>query len=119
MGTVDDQLAALDPQTRAAVQAIVDLALTLAPDAEQGTSYGLPALRWHGKPMVAVSVATRHCSLVPFSPTAVAAAGDRMPAADLSKGTIRFTPDAPLPPDVVRDVLQARMTEIGPPPPGR
>jgi uncharacterized protein YdhG (YjbR/CyaY superfamily) len=37
---------------------------------------------------------------------------ERLTAGDLSKGTIRFTVEAPLPDDVVRDVVRHRLDEI-------
>jgi uncharacterized protein YdhG (YjbR/CyaY superfamily) len=35
-------------------------------------------------------------------------------AEELSKGTIRFTPESPVPDDVLADVIRARMREIAP-----
>jgi uncharacterized protein YdhG (YjbR/CyaY superfamily) len=45
MGTVDDAIADVADPARGALQHVVDLARSLAPDAEEGTSYGMPALR--------------------------------------------------------------------------
>jgi uncharacterized protein YdhG (YjbR/CyaY superfamily) len=39
---------------------------------------------------------------------------DRLEGFDLSKGTIRFTPDRPLPDDVLADLVRARTQEIAP-----
>ena len=37
---------------------------------------------------------------------------DQLTAFELSKGTIRFTIEKPLPNDVVRDIVRLRMEEI-------
>jgi uncharacterized protein YdhG (YjbR/CyaY superfamily) len=37
---------------------------------------------------------------------------DRLDGFDLSKGTIRFRPDRPLPDDVLADLIRARKNEI-------
>jgi uncharacterized protein YdhG (YjbR/CyaY superfamily) len=37
---------------------------------------------------------------------------DRLEGFDLSKGTIRFTPDRPVPEDVLADLIRARKAEI-------
>jgi uncharacterized protein YdhG (YjbR/CyaY superfamily) len=37
---------------------------------------------------------------------------DRLAGFAVSKGTIRFTVDHPLPDDVIREVVSARLTEI-------
>jgi uncharacterized protein YdhG (YjbR/CyaY superfamily) len=39
-------------------------------------------------------------------------ARDVAPGAE--KGTVRFSPDRPVPDDVMKDLIQARMDEIGP-----
>jgi uncharacterized protein YdhG (YjbR/CyaY superfamily) len=38
---------------------------------------------------------------------------DELVGLDTSKGTIRFAPDAPLPDDLVRRIVAARVAEIG------
>src|ERR671914_251058 len=56
--------------------------------------------------------AKKHLSVFPFSPAAVDAVKDRLEGFDLSKGTIRFTPDQPVPDDVLADLVRARKAEI-------
>jgi uncharacterized protein YdhG (YjbR/CyaY superfamily) len=51
--------------------------------------------------------------VLPFSPAAIEAVKDRLDGFDVSKGTIRFSPDAPVPDDVLADLVRARMQEIG------
>ena len=48
VSAVDDYLSSRDAPTRAACEHIRNLVMDLAPDAEQGTSYGMAALT-HGK----------------------------------------------------------------------
>jgi uncharacterized protein YdhG (YjbR/CyaY superfamily) len=112
MGTVDDYLEALDEPARAAYRRVLDLALAEAPAAEQGTSYGMAALLHGGKPLLGFRSARGHLSLFPFSPAAVEAVADRLAGFALSKGTIRFEPDRPLPDDAVRSLVRARLAEI-------
>ena len=109
---VDDYLATLEPAAAAALSRVRDLALEVVPDAEQGTSYGMAALRHRGKPLLGFRVARHHLSVFPFSPEVVAAVSERLVGFELSKGTIRFTLDQPLPEDVVRDVVRLRALEI-------
>jgi hypothetical protein len=45
VGDVDDFLAGLAPEPRAAFEQVVAVALAEVPDAEQGTSYGMAALK--------------------------------------------------------------------------
>ena len=45
-------------------------------------------------------------------PEVVDAVRERLDGFELSKGTIRFTVDNPLPDDVVRDIVRLRAQEI-------
>jgi uncharacterized protein YdhG (YjbR/CyaY superfamily) len=112
MGAVDDYFTGLGAPERAAFERVRAVAEEQAPDAEQGTSYGMAALRHRGKPLLGFKAAKDHLSVFPFSPAAVDAVRDRLTGFSLSKGTIRFTADTPLPDDVVRDLVRQRMTEI-------
>lgn len=115
MGTVDDYLAGLEAPDRAAVERIYTIAQATAPDAEQGTGYGMPALIHRGKPLISVMRAKKHIGVYPFSPDAVAAvAADvrDVPETGLDKGTIRFQPAHPLPEAVIIALVRARRDQI-------
>lgn len=112
MGTVDDLIAGLDEPAASAVARVLHRALAVVPDAEQGTSYGMPALRWQGRPLLGFAVASAHLAVHPFSPAAVDSVRDRLTGFALSKGTVRFTADAPIPDDAVTALVTARRDEI-------
>ena len=112
MGEVDDYLAGLEPETAAVLGAVYARALELVPEAEQGKGYGMPALRYRGKPLVSAIATKRHLSLFPFSPAVVEAVAPDLEGYSLSKGTIRFTVEQPLPEGVVDRVVALRRAEI-------
>ncbi len=112
MRTVTGYLAGLDESDRAALARVLAVAIQEAPDAEQGTSYGMPALLYRGKPLLGFRAATKHLAVYPFSPAAVDAVRDQVSAANLSKGTVRFTAEAPLPEQAIRELVRARRDEI-------
>ena len=112
MGPLTAYLEGLDAERRSALQRVVDVARRVAPEAEEGMSYGMPALRLMGRPLVGVTAARAHLSLFPFSPAVVEAVSDDLEGYALSKGTIRFTPDHPLPDRVVERVVALRRAEI-------
>ena len=91
MGTIGDYLAGLAPEQRDALQRVVDVAVRAAPDAEEGTSYGMPALRLGGRPLLGITAAAKHLSVFPFSPAVVEAVAAELVGFSLSRGTIRFT----------------------------
>lgn len=61
---------------------------------------------------LAVVAAAKHLSLYPFSGSIVAAVADQLEGYSLSKGTIRFSPEQPVPDAVIRQILQLRIAEI-------
>jgi uncharacterized protein YdhG (YjbR/CyaY superfamily) len=112
MGEIDDYLARLQEPERGALQRVRDIARRVAPDASQGKSYGMPALSIAGKPLLGFTVSKNHLSLHPFSPDVVAAVADDLAGFSLSKGTIRFTSETPVPEQVLRRVVRLRLAEI-------
>jgi uncharacterized protein YdhG (YjbR/CyaY superfamily) len=112
VGAVDDYFADLDATSRAAFEHVRQVAMEVAPAAEQGTSYGMAALRHEGRPLLGFRAARQHLSIFPFSPGAIDAVRERLGAFAVSKGTIRFSAAKPLPDEVVRDLVRHRVAEI-------
>jgi uncharacterized protein YdhG (YjbR/CyaY superfamily) len=109
---MDEYLDGLPQEQRDSLQRVRAVVKRVAPDAEEGVSYGMPAYLYAGSPLLGFRAAKKHLSVFPFSPAAVEAVKDRLEGFDLSKGTIRFTPDRPVPEDVLADLIRARKAEI-------
>ena len=112
MGEVTDYLAGLDEPARGILTGIVDRVREMAPEAEEGSSYGMAALRYRGRPLFAAAETKDHLSVFPFSPAAVEAVAPELEGYSLSKGTIRFGVDQPLPDGVIDRVVELRRAEI-------
>lgn len=112
MSALTDYIATLAEPQRSAVASVYGRARSLVPEAEDSQSYGMPALRYRGKPLVALKVASGHIGLFPFSPEAIDAVRDELVGFDLAKGTIRFTADHPIPDEVLDRVIRARRAQI-------
>ena len=109
--TVDECLARVSPEKRAALENLRKTIQAAAPAAEECVSYGLAAFRLDGNPLVAFGATAKHCSFYPMSDTTVAAHRDLLANFDTSKGTIRFAPEQPLPAALVRKLVKARIAE--------
>jgi uncharacterized protein YdhG (YjbR/CyaY superfamily) len=103
---MDDYLDRLPSDQRAALARVRAVVRRAAPEAEEGTSYGMPAFGYAGSPLLGFRVSKRHLSLFPFSPSAIDAVKDRLDGFDLAKGTIRFSPTKPVPDDVLADLVR-------------
>ena len=109
--TVDQYLAALSEDKRAALEKLRRTIRAAAPGAEECISYQLAAFRLDGKALVAFGATGSHCAFYLMSGTTVAAHKDELARYDTSKGTIRFQPDKPLPAALVRKLVKARIAE--------
>jgi len=109
--THEEYLAAVSDDKRAALEALRRTIREAAPGAVECISYGLPAFRLGGRNLVAYGAAAKHCALYPMSAAMVERFGDALEDYDTSKGTIRFQADHPLPADLVRELVLARIAE--------
>jgi len=112
MTVVEDYLEGLPADQAGALKAIAGIVERTAPDAEQGISYGMPAYKLDGRPLLGFTARAGHLSVHPFSPAAVDAVRDDLAGFDVSKGTVRFGPDRPLPGAVVQRMLEYRLAEL-------
>ena len=108
--TIDEYLAALSDDKRAALEKLRKAIRAAAPRAEECISYQIPAFRLDGRLLVAFGAAANHCAFYPTSHP-VAAHKDELKNYDTSKGTIRFPADKPLPVALVRKLVKARIAQ--------
>ena len=112
MSAVDDYLAALPPDQRAALEHLRATIRAAAPDATEAISYAMPAFKQDGRGLVAYAGFKAHCSLFPMSSGVIGDLADDLAGFTTAKGTIRFTPDAPLPDALVERIIRTRLAEI-------
>jgi uncharacterized protein YdhG (YjbR/CyaY superfamily) len=108
----DEYLADLAGPARTALLDLIEHVASVAPEAIEGRSYGLPAFRYRSKPLLGFAAHRQHLGVYPFSPSALASVEHRLAEHSLTKGSIRFSPERPIPPDVLTDLVAARMAEI-------
>jgi uncharacterized protein YdhG (YjbR/CyaY superfamily) len=111
--TVDEYLAGVHADQRAALKTLRRTIRAVAPKAEEYISYGLAAFRLNGRPLVAFGASTNHCAFYPMNSTTVEAFRKQLKRFETSKGTIRFQADNPLPAVLVRKLVKARIAENG------
>jgi uncharacterized protein YdhG (YjbR/CyaY superfamily) len=105
---VDDYLAAAPKDQRAALTRLRRTIKAAAPKATEGIRYGIAGFTHDGKPLLHFGYWKAHCALYgSFDAHAV-----ELKAYDLSKGTIRFPAEKPLPDRLVTKIVKARIAEI-------
>jgi uncharacterized protein YdhG (YjbR/CyaY superfamily) len=114
MTSFDDYLASvLEPQ-KSELERIRRIVRSIVPEAEEATSYGMPAFKYNQRPLLGFKASKNHLSVFPFSPEAIDAARGALAGFDLSKGTVRFTVEKPLPEPALEQLLRHRLREIEP-----
>lgn len=111
--SIDEYLASVRDDQRAALEKLRKTIHSIAPQAEECISYQLPCFRLGGKKLVAFGAGANHCALYPMSSTTVETFKDDLRDYVTSKGTIRFQPGKPLPVALVRKLVKARIVENG------
>jgi uncharacterized protein YdhG (YjbR/CyaY superfamily) len=110
--TVEDYLASLPADRRAAVETLRQAARAGAPQATESIAYGMPALRSHGRQfLVSYAAFKAHYSLFPASEAVIQACGAELAPYLSGKGTIRFPADRPIPAALVTRIVKVRFSE--------
>ena len=110
--TVEDYLAGLPEERRAAVEQLRETIRAAAPEAIETIAYDMPAFRSHGGQfLVSFAAYTAHYSLFPASGAVVEALGDELAPYLSGKGTIRFPATEPLPLATVSKIVAIRLAE--------
>src|SRR5438094_1394855 len=109
--TIDEYLASVNANPRDALQKIREAIHAVAPNAEECISYGIPAFRLNGRSLVFFGAWANHCALYPGSSATLKKFQKDLKDLQASKGTIRFTPDKPLPATMVTKLVNARAVE--------
>jgi uncharacterized protein YdhG (YjbR/CyaY superfamily) len=110
---IDEYIAALPQHQARALSELRAALVAAAPDALETISYSLPALRLRKKVLVYYAAFKDHLSLFPASGSVMSKLGPELRDHFAGKGTIQFTPDHPLPPAVVEQIVAIRREEIG------
>jgi len=108
---IDARLATFPDPQRAVLQELREAIAASAPEAEEAISYGMPAFRYRGRMLVSYDGFKTHCSLFPMSSSVVARHPELAEFA-AAKGTYHFTPENPIPAELVEVVVRQRMAEI-------
>ena len=108
---VEDYLAVLPEESRAALEKLRRTIRAAAPEATETISYQMPAFKHHGRLLVSYAAFKDHCSLFPASKAVMKAHGDVLKPYFTGKGTLRFHPDKPIPAALVKLIVKTRIQE--------
>lgn len=107
--SVDEYLASVaSPEARTALARLRQIIRDELPDAEEVISYGIPSYKLRGY-VAGFAAFKNHCSFFPGH--TVRDFTEELKAYKTAKGTIQFKPEQPIPEELVRRILRARLAE--------
>ncbi|HWY55119.1 MAG TPA: DUF1801 domain-containing protein [Terriglobales bacterium] len=108
--TVDEYLASVPEPARSSLNEIRTAIRSAAPaEATEIISYGIPAFK-HKEVLIWYAAFSKHCSLFPTA-SVIEAFRNELKDFSISKGTIQFTTDKPLPAALVKKLVRARVAQ--------
>jgi uncharacterized protein YdhG (YjbR/CyaY superfamily) len=105
---VDEYMAGLPDNRRAAMEQLRSTIRAAAPDATEAISYNMPSFRQDGRFLVSYEAFKAHHSLFPWNDEMVEELGEELKPYAVGKGTIRFPADQPIPVDLVTRIIEIR-----------
>lgn len=109
--TIDDYLAAVPEPARITLNKVRETIRSAVPkEAEELISYGIPAFKYK-KVLVWYAAFAEHCSVFPTA-AVIAKFKGKLKGYKISKGTVQFTIDKPLPAALLKKMVKARLLDI-------
>jgi uncharacterized protein YdhG (YjbR/CyaY superfamily) len=109
-GTIDEYLARLSGEKRAALARLRTIIKSAAPRAEECISYHIPTFKQNGM-LVGFGASANHCTFFLMSTSIMTTFSKELKRYQTGKGSIRFQPDDPIPATLVKRLVKARIAE--------
>ena len=109
--SIDEYLATVSGEKRAALDKLRKTIHSIVPKAEECISYNIPAFRLDGAIVAGFLATKKGCSYFPFSGSTLRTLSRDLAGYEMTKGSLHFHPDEPLPASLVRKLLKARIAE--------
>ena len=108
--SIDDYLARLPHDQRAALEKLRQMIRAAAPNAEEAINYQIPMFRLN-RMLVGFGARKGHCALYTMSNATITQLGAELDGFDTSTSTIRFSPEKPLTAALVKKIVKLRLAE--------
>jgi uncharacterized protein YdhG (YjbR/CyaY superfamily) len=109
---VDEYLSDLDEPKRGTLQMLRRAILDVVPEADQVISYGVPAFRVRGQTVAGFAAFKTHLSYLPFSGSVLGQLTGELEGYEMTKSSLHFAVDRPLPNALVRKLIDVRLAEV-------
>jgi len=109
--TPDEYLANIPEPAQSTLKHVRAVIKSVVPkETTEAISYGIPMFKFNGM-LVGYAAFKKHCSLFPTGSGVLDRFERELKGYRTSKGTIQFPPDKPLPDELIKKIVKARVAE--------
>ena len=112
MTPIDNYLKNVEAANRPQLERIRTLAKRIVPGAEEVISYGMPTLKYKGKPFLGFAIRKNHIGIYPYSGQVIEELKDQLHEYGLSKGAIRVPLESPISERTLELIVNCRLKQI-------
>lgn len=109
---IDKFLASVEEPKRSTLEEVRRRILEIVPNAEQGIKYNMPAFLLNGKCFACIAPFKNHLNYSPYSGHILEQFPKELEGYVVSKGSMQFAIDKPLPKTLLKKLIKARIDEI-------
>ena len=108
--SVNDYIATFPAETQVILGKIRNIIHSLAPQAEESISYGMPGYKVNGKPLVYFAGYKKHIGIY-ATPSAHLAFSKELAEYKQGKGSVQFPLDKPMPYELIKQMVEFKLKE--------
>lgn len=109
--SVDEYIKSLPDKQAEAVSQIRKVVRETAPEAEESISYGMPAYKINGKPLIYFAAFAHHIGVYPL-PSGIEEFKSELSKYKQGKGSVQFPLDEPMPLDLIRRMVLRKLKDF-------
>lgn len=109
--TVDEYITGFEGDVRKRLETMRQVIRATAPEAVESFSYGMPAYKLHGKPLVYFAGFAHHIGFY-ATPNGHEAFKKEFAPYKQGKGSVQFPLDQPLPIELIKKVVRSRIQQL-------
>jgi uncharacterized protein YdhG (YjbR/CyaY superfamily) len=110
---IDEYLRGVQEPGRSTLQTLRRTILEIVPDADEVISYRVPAFRVGGETVAGFAAFKNHLSYLPFSGSVLSQLAEELDGYAMTKSSLHFAVDHPLPRALVKKLIKMRLAQIG------
>lgn len=111
MSVIDEYLAKVSEPQKSALERVRKIVRQTVPDSVEVISYGMPGFKYKGRYLFGFAPFKDHMSIFPAA-NPVETMKEKLKNFQISKGTVQFTIENPIPESIIQELVAVRIKDI-------